>query len=139
MHSTQLNGMQEYIQSEGTSRDESVLLLTEESLTIAQSVLEISATLLAKNRILAALKSREEIIKQQEADAEARLKIETKKINNRNAVSLAQVKKQKDVRIEADLIKSWKTELYHQLSKFINTSFYAINANTLTFKTKISI
>ena len=113
--STQLNGMQEYIRSEGTSRDESVLLLTEESLTIAQSVLEISATLPdAKNRILAALKSREEIIKQQEADAEARLKIETKKINNRNAVFSSTSEKTKDVRIEADLILE-ENGLYHQL------------------------
>ena len=138
--SSQLNGMQEYIRSEGTSRDESVLLLTEESLTIAQSVLEISATVPdAKNRILAALKSREEIIKQQEADAEARLKIERKKINNRNAVFSSTSEKTKDVRIEADLILEENGVVSPTDPSSLTPLFYAINANTLTFKTRNTI
>ena len=135
--SNQLNGMQLYIRSEGTSRDEAVLLLTEESLTVAQSVLEISATIPdAKKRILAALKSREEIIKQQEADAEAQLKIETKKINNRNAVFSSTSEKTKDVRVEADLILEENGIVSPTDPSSLNPLYYAINANTLTFKTK---
>ncbi len=135
--STQLNGIQLYIDSAGTSKDEAIQLLTEESLAIAKSVVEISKTFpQAKSKINAVLRSREEIIKQQEADADAALKLETKKLNNRKAVFSKTSQKTKEVRQEADLILEENGIVSPTDSSSLNPLFYALNAQTLTFNTK---
>ncbi len=135
--STQLNGIQLFINSDGTSKDEAIKLLTPESLAVAKAVVEISKVFpQAKTKINSALRSREEIIKQQEAEADAALKAETKKINNRKSVFSNTSQKTKEVRQEADLILEENGIISPTDPTSLNPLFYALNAQTITFNTK---
>lgn len=133
---TELNAMQLYIDSDGTSKDDAIDELSPESLAIAQAVVEISATVPnAKSRITKVLRGREEIIRQQEAEAEALLKDETKKLENRKSVFNPISQKTKAVREEADNILEQNGIVSPVDESSLNPLFYAVNANTLTQNT----